>query len=86
QTNNNGSQDEKSLSGLINSELEMKNIINQNLIIEMKELMIVKTGSNIRNKISHALLRDDEIHSSLYDFLCWRWLTILTESFNLKQK
>lgn len=85
QTNNNGSQDEKSLSGLINSELEMKNIINQNLIIEMKELMIVKTGSNIRNKISHALIRDDEIHSSLYDFLCWRWLTILTESFNLKQ-
>ncbi|CQJ65069.1 TPA: DUF4209 domain-containing protein [Yersinia enterocolitica] len=85
QTNNNGSQDEKSLSGLINDELEKSDILNKEFIFEIKELMIEKTGSNLRNKISHAIINDDEINSPLYDFICWRWLTIITGDILLKK-
>ncbi|HDL7929465.1 TPA: DUF4209 domain-containing protein, partial [Yersinia enterocolitica] len=79
---NKGCQEESSLNTTLRfdgDDLPM----NEDLLFEMKSLLISKNGPNLRNTIAHALIDEKTLHSPICNYICWRWLCIAMGSINI---
>lgn len=81
----NGNEDEKGMNTLLELP-EAKQVFGENLVFELNSLFCDKEGFNLRNKLAHGLL--DENESELDSIYAW-WLTlrlILVNGEILKQQ
>lgn len=79
---NKGCQEEPSLNTTLRfdgDDLPM----NEDLLFEMKSLLISKNGPNLRNTIAHALIDEKTLHSPICNYICWRWLCIAMGSITI---
>ncbi|KHS78716.1 DUF4209 domain-containing protein [Pectobacterium carotovorum] len=79
---NNGCQEEPSLNTTLKFDGDDL-LINEDLLFEMKSLLISKNGPNLRNTIAHALIDEKTLHSPICNYVCWRWLCIAIGSINI---
>lgn len=80
-TTNKGCQDELSLPNLMKKP-EISNIFIREFVFEIEQLLTDSSGTNLRHKVAHGLLTSDDLKNSILDYICWRWLSVVTGSFN----
>jgi hypothetical protein len=71
---NNGIQEEANLNKTLRDEYpEIKKIFNkdEDALFELQGLLIEKPGSNLRNRMAHGLINDNEFSSSIFSYLWW---------------
>ncbi|MEI7353578.1 DUF4209 domain-containing protein [Pectobacterium versatile] len=78
-------QEEPSLNTTLNFE-DNELSMNEDLLFEMKSILVSKNGPNLRNTIAHALVDEDTLHSPICNYICWRWLCIAMGSINILNK
>jgi len=71
--NKDGIQEEFLLDKLL-SMPELKSILGENLVFDLRGLLVERFGSNLRNNVAHGLL-DEEAFNSVEGCYCW-WLTL----------
>lgn len=71
-----GIQEESSLNQTLNIE-ELKEIFGEDLVFDLKGLLVEKIGENLRNTISHGLLDDDQMFEPELVYLYWLTLHII---------
>ena len=79
-----GIQEEYDLNRLLDSERfpEITSMFDEDMLFNLRGLLVQRSGSNLRNRIAHGLINDDEFCDSLMSYLWWLvlrlcWLPIL---------
>lgn len=80
-TTNNGCQDEISLPNLM-KKTETASILSRDFFYEIEKLLTDSSGANLRHKVAHGLLTSEDLNNSISYYICWRWLSVVTGSFN----
>jgi hypothetical protein len=65
-----GIQNEKDLNTLLYSD-EVKEIFSEDILFDLQGLLIHRFGSNLRNRMAHGLIDDDEFYSLDLSYLWW---------------
>jgi len=71
----NGIQNEHSLNSTLYRP-ELANIFDENTLFDLKCLLIEHAGSNLRNRMAHGLISDDEFMSPLMSYVWWLTLRL----------
>ena len=67
-------QNERDINTLLNSgeySESIKTIFNEDILFDLKGLLVSRFGSNFRNRIAHALMDDSEFYSLEISYLWW---------------
>lgn len=72
---NHGIQTEHQLSTILYSQ-EIESIFDEDTLFDLKGLLIEKSGSNLRNRMSHGLINDNGFLSPLMSYLWWLTLRL----------
>ncbi|WP_161557023.1 DUF4209 domain-containing protein [Paenibacillus amylolyticus] len=75
-----GIQEEKNLNSIL-SIGELNNILGEDIVFDLQGLFIERTGSNLRNRIAHGLMKDNEFFQS---DVIYAWWIILKVCFLIK--
>lgn len=71
-----GIQEESSLNQTLEC-AELKEMLGENIVFDLKGLLIEKIGENLRNTISHGLMDDDQMFKPEIVYLYWLTLHII---------
>ncbi|MEP0751181.1 DUF4209 domain-containing protein [Trichocoleus sp. Lan] len=55
---------------------EITSIFDENTLFDLKNLLVEHSGSNLRNRMAHGLISDDEFFSPLMSYLWWLTLRL----------
>ena len=69
-----GIQNERNINTLLNSDEyseSIKTIFNEDILFDLQGLLVSRFGSNLRNRIAHALMDDSEFYSLQISYLWW---------------
>lgn len=70
-----GIQNEDSLNELLDKP-EAKNLLGEDILFDLKGLLVERCGSNLRNRMAHGLIGDEEFLSSQISYLWWLTLRL----------
>lgn len=70
-----GLQEEKDLGALLH-EPGLENLLGEDLVFDLQGLLVERHGMNLRNKMAHGLMGDDEFASPAVLYLWWLVLRI----------
>jgi Domain of unknown function (DUF4209) len=70
-----GIQDEKDLGALL-YEPKLEELLGEDLVFDLQVLLVERLGVNLRNRMAHGLMRDDEFASPTAMYLWWLVLRI----------
>ena len=75
---NNGIQKEKYLTSTLypSQYPEITSIFDEDTLFDLQGLLVEHSGSNLRNKIAHGLITDDDFSSSTFSYLWWLTLRL----------
>lgn len=66
----NGIQNERDLNTLLYLD-EIQSIFSEDILFDLQGLLINRFGSNLRNRIAHALIDDNEFYSPQISYIWW---------------
>ena len=69
-----GIQNERDINTLLTSDEyseSMNSIFNEDILFDLQGLLINRFGSNLRNRISHALMNENEFYSPQISYVWW---------------
>lgn len=71
--NNKGIQDEDNLNTLLDPEKcpQITSIFDEDILFDLQGLLIRHEGSNLRNRMAHGLINDNEFNSPIMSYLWW---------------
>jgi hypothetical protein len=73
--NDEGIQDEKSLSELLYCD-EVEEIFGQDLSFDLRGLLVERTGANLRNRVAHGLISSEGFYSIEVPYFWWLTLRL----------
>ncbi|MFM6844762.1 MAG: DUF4209 domain-containing protein, partial [Dolichospermum sp.] len=70
---NNGIQQEDNLNSTLypSKYPKITSIFDEDTLLDIRGLLIEHSGSNLRNKMAHGLISDDDFSSSIFSYLWW---------------
>ncbi|MFM5892715.1 MAG: DUF4209 domain-containing protein, partial [Dolichospermum sp.] len=70
---NNGIQQEDNLNSTLypSKYPKITSIFDEDTLLDIRGLLIEHSGSNLRNRIAHGLISDDDFSSSIFSYLWW---------------
>ncbi|EEX49536.1 DUF4209 domain-containing protein [Pasteurella dagmatis] len=75
-TDPDGKENERSLSSLLDDE-QSRNLLGDDLWFELQAVFTHPLGANLRNKVAHGLLNDEDSNSYTYIYAWWMVLRII---------
>ncbi|MFM6245840.1 MAG: DUF4209 domain-containing protein, partial [Dolichospermum sp.] len=75
---NNGIQQEDNLNSTLypSKYPKITSIFDEDTLLDIRGLLIEHSGSNLRNKMAHGLISDDDFSSSIFSYLWWLTLRL----------
>jgi len=73
---NEGIQEEIDLNKLLQMQ-QLEKILGSDLVFDLRGLLVERFGSNLRNKLAHGLLRDEEFETVEARYLWWSVLRLV---------
>ena len=72
-TKNNGIQKEDNLNATLfpSKYPQIASIFDEDTLFDLQGLLIEKSGSNLRNRMAHGLINDNEFSSPIFSYLWW---------------
>lgn len=80
-----GQGEENGLSSLMRLE-ETQHILGENLTFEIKSIFSERIGFNLRNRVAHGLIDDDDSNSNVCFYAWWMILRMIISSINVTEQ